>query len=62
MFLSEFPDRRGVIQLVGTRTRVSVSESWGDKTPYTRIVMIGTHDGVDANELTERFKSCQVSN
>ena len=61
VFLSEFPDRRGVIQLVGTRTRVSVSESWGDKTPYTRIVMIGTHDGVDANELTERFKSCQVS-
>jgi len=61
VFLNESPDRRGVIQLVGKRTRVSVSESWGDKTPYTRIVMIGTHGGVDVNELSERFKSCQVS-
>lgn len=61
VFLNESPDRRGVIQLVGKRTRVSVSESWGDKTPYTRIVMIGTHGGVDVNELSERFKSCQVT-
>ena len=61
VFLNESPDRRGVIQLVGKRTRVSVSESWGDKTPYTRIVMIGTHGGVDVNEISERFKSCQVS-
>ena len=61
VFLNESPDRRGVIQLVGKRTRVSVSESWGDKTPYTRIVMIGTHGGVDVNELSERFKSCRVT-
>ena len=61
VFLNESPDRRGVIQLVGKRTRVSISESWGDKIPYTRIVMIGTHGGVDVNELSERFKSCQVT-
>ena len=62
VFLSESPGRRGVIQLVGTRVRVSVGDPWGDQSPYTRIVVIGTRDGIDANELSERFKSCQVSN
>ena len=61
VFLNESPDRCGVIQLVGKRTRVSVTQSWGDKTPYTRIVVIGTHGGVDASELSERFESCQVN-
>ena len=61
VFLNESPDRCGVVQLVGKRTRVSVTQSWGDKTPYTRIVVIGTHGGVDASELSERFESCQVN-
>ncbi|MCH2576038.1 GTP-binding protein, partial [Candidatus Poribacteria bacterium] len=60
VFLDESPDRRGVFQLVGQRTRVSVSDAWGEQTPYTHIVVIGSDDGIDADELNQRFTACQV--
>ena len=60
VFLDESPDRRGVFQLVGQRTRVSVSDEWGEQTPYTHIVVIGSDDGIDADELNQRFTACQV--
>ena len=60
VFLDESPDRRGVFQLVGQRTRVSVSDAWGKQTPYTHIVVIGSDDGIDADELKQRFTACQV--
>ena len=60
-FLHESPDRRGVFQLVGQRTRVSVSDMWGEQAPYTHIVVIGSNDGVNADELNQRFTACQVS-
>ena len=60
-FLHESPDRRGVFQLVGQRTRVSVSDMWGEQTPYTHIVVIGSNDGVNADELNQLFTACQVS-
>jgi hypothetical protein len=49
-----------VFQLVGQRTRVSVSDAWGEQTPYTHIVVIGSDDGIDADELNQRFTACQV--
>ena len=50
-----------MFQLVGQRTRVSVSDMWGEQAPYTHIVVIGSNDGVNADELNQRFTACQVS-
>jgi len=62
VYLAETPDRRGVLQVVGRRVRLILGEAWGEETPRNEIVVIGSHGGVDANELRKRFDFAQAKN
>lgn len=55
---SDAPGRRGVLQVVGKRVDISLQDEWGERTPRTRIVTIGTHEGIEAAVLQERFEQC----
>jgi G3E family GTPase len=54
-FLAEMPDNRGVLHVVGKRVSLTFGAEWGSETPYTQIVVIGTHGGVDADALQAAF-------
>lgn len=55
IYLSDFPDRRGIFQMVGTRVRLSIGEPWNEQKPSTQIVVIGTPGGVDPEELEKHL-------
>jgi G3E family GTPase len=58
---AETPELRTVLQVVGRRTEVSVSGTWGDKVPRTRIVAIGAPGAIDAADLNALFGHCLCS-
>lgn len=61
LFSAEQPDRRVILQGVGRRVQlVPDGEPWGTEKPCSRLVVIGTADGVDAAELTGYFEACLV--
>ena len=53
---AESPDTRVAVQVVGRRTEVTELDDWGERSPLTQIVAIGTQ--LDAQELNEKFNSC----
>jgi G3E family GTPase len=55
---AEAPDRRAVLQVVGRRVDISLQDEWGERPPLTRIVVIGSPEGIDAGALQERFEQC----
>ena len=55
---AEAPDRRAVLQVVGKRVDISLQEEWGERPPLTRIVVIGSPQGIDAGALQEKFEQC----
>ena len=58
VYLSDAPDRRAVLQVVGKRVDISLQDEWGGRPPLTRIVAIGSPDGIDASALQNRFEQC----
>jgi G3E family GTPase len=58
VYSCDVPDRRAVLQVVGKRVDISLQEEWGERPPLTRIVAIGSADGIDASALQERFERC----
>ena len=54
----EFPERRAVLQVVGKRAEVELSDGWGSRPRRTRIVAIGSSDGTDPHLLHELFAAC----
>ncbi len=54
----EHPEIRMSLQIVGRRTEISELDTWGERTPYTRIVAIGSRDEIDRDALTALFDSC----
>ena len=54
----EAPERRAVLQVVGKRAEVELSDEWGSRPRSTRIVAIGSRDGTDPHLLHEHFSSC----
>jgi len=58
VYSSDVPDRRAVLQVVGKRVDISLQDEWGDRPPLTQIVAIGSHDGIDASALQDRFEQC----
>ncbi len=61
-YLVDVPDRRCVLQVVGRRVSLTMGEPWGDTPPYTQIVVIGSHGGVDADDLRQRFEGTLAAN
>jgi len=60
--LEDVPERRAVLQVVGRRVNLTMGEAWGDQIPYTQIVVIGTHDGVDGTALQAHFEKALAAN
>ena len=61
-YLADVPERRAVLQVVGRRVTLTMGEEWGDQTPFTQVVVIGTHDGVDAAALQAHFEKTLAAN
>lgn len=58
VYTTERPDTRAVLQVVGRRMDISFEDSWGSRTPRTRIVAIGAAGSIDASQLEAAFASC----
>ena len=56
MFVADSPDKRIALQIVGRRTEISELDDWGDRTPRTQIVAIGSR--IDAQDLSNQFDAC----
>jgi G3E family GTPase len=52
------PERRAVLQVVGKRVDISLQDEWGDRTPRTRIVAIGSPEGIEGRALQDKFEQC----
>ncbi|QDU44849.1 Putative metal chaperone YciC [Symmachiella dynata] len=53
VFAADSPDKRIALQIVGRRTEIAELDAWGDRTPRTQIVAIGS--SFDRQELTNKF-------
>jgi G3E family GTPase len=61
--LAEMPENRGVLHVVGKRVSLTFGEQWrANETPHTQIVVIGSHGGVDPDDLGERFERALAKN
>jgi Cobalamin synthesis protein cobW C-terminal domain len=47
-----------VLQVVGRRVDISPQGDWGERAPFTRIVVIGAAGSLDPIALEERFAAC----
>ena len=56
VFAADSPGKRIALQIVGRRTEISELDEWGDRTPRTQIVAIGTP--INAQELSNQFDAC----
>jgi len=58
---AEQPDVRAVLQVVGKRVDVALTDPWGARPPGTRIVVIGAEGAVDGDALRAVFDGCRAS-
>ena len=59
--LTDFPDRRAVLQVVGRRASLQLGDPWGASKPTSQIVVIASQGGLDTHTLKEHFDSCQAT-
>ncbi|MEM7134758.1 MAG: GTP-binding protein [Chloroflexota bacterium] len=57
--LHEFPERRGLLQMVGSRVRLTIGEPWGAETPHTDLVFIGEAGAIEPAKLRTAFEACR---
>lgn len=55
---TDAPDRRAVLQVVGTRVDLSLEAEWGARARRTQIVAIGAFGTLDAVSLRSLFEGC----
>lgn len=53
--------RRGVLQLVGKRSKISFGDSWGSSSPQTEVVFIGEVGQVKPDILRAIFEQCRAA-
>ncbi len=58
VYAQEVPERRVILQVVGTRASYTIGEAWGDELPRTQLVAIGKPNGFDPEALNARFQDC----
>jgi G3E family GTPase len=56
VFAADSPDKRLALQVVGRRTEISELDEWGERTPRTQVVAIGS--SIDAEDLKKKFDAC----
>jgi len=54
----EQPGKRYALQIVGRRTEIYELDSWGERTPHTKIVAIGSAKEIEPLLLTALFENC----
>jgi G3E family GTPase len=59
--LTDFSERRAILQVVGRRASLLLGDPWGDIQPSNQIVVIAAHGGLDSAALRARFEACAVS-
>ena len=58
IYTADEPDKRAILQVVGRRTNIALSDDWGDERPGTKIVAIAAAGNIEAQELTALFDQC----
>lgn len=58
LYLADAPNLRFVAQMVGRRVMIDVDRPWGEETPCTQIVVIGTPGSITPDDLAARFDAC----
>ena len=58
LYSADNPGKRFTLQIVGRRTELSELDEWGERTPHTKIVAIGSANEIDPESLTAQFESC----
>jgi G3E family GTPase len=61
LFVTE-SGRQAIFHLVGKRVSMALGQPWGEQTPASQIVIIGSEGGVDGVDLTARFEACLAEN
>ncbi len=56
--LAEIPKRRVVLQVVGKRVQLSKGLPWNDRTPLSRMTMLGLHRELDFEEIATELQRC----
>jgi len=56
VFATDFPEKRFALQAVGRRVEIIDFGEWGERTPQSRLVAIGS--SFDAQELNRKFDAC----
>ncbi|MEM7134761.1 MAG: GTP-binding protein [Chloroflexota bacterium] len=59
--LHEFPERRGLLQMVGSHARLTIGKPWGAETPQTDLVFIGEAGAIEPEKLRAAFDACRPS-
>lgn len=57
VYIRDYPDSRFILQIVGRRGTLMISEPWGDQKPSNQLVVIGSAGGIDPAVLTRLFNS-----
>ena len=52
--------RQAVLHVVGRRAELELGAPWGDVTPQSRLVFIGSPGSVDPVSLTDMLRSCEA--
>lgn len=60
LWLTDAPERRALVHVVGGRVTISVDDPWGDRPPRSELVMIGAHGSVNAEALQSLFDRCRA--
>ena len=58
VYLEEVPEYRVLLQKVGKRSKLRDFGKWGDESPRTEIVMIGTSGGLDQEAMRISLEGC----
>jgi len=61
VYLKEAPERKAVVHIVGKRAQLTFAGPWGETTPTTRLVFIGTQGGVNGDKLQMLLDSTRDS-
>ena len=56
VFTADSPEKRYALQAVGRRVEIMELGDWGERTPQSRLVAIGS--SFDAQDLRKQFDAC----
>ena len=55
---ADVPGHRVILQVVGKRIDISLSNEWGEGQPCTRLIAIGEHGALNEDGLRQSFDGC----